>query len=464
MRLGVLPLARRTFDVPFAEQAAARAIAALEATGAELIGPPALLFDAESAGEAAGAIPDDVDLLVVLQVTFSDSTMIEAVVAATKAPLALWAFPEERTGGRLRLNSFCGINLAAFALRRAGRDYRWILRDPADEGAGSAVAALAAATPAGPGDHDVPDASSLDPDAVRAAADVAAGLSGARVGVIGAHPDGFEPCAYDRDSVRALTGVTVDRLELEDLFGRAESVGSIDEQATRGRLSTLGGLEDVDQEELSKSLRLYPALTGLAGERGLSGMAVRCWPEAFTEYGAAVCSPASLMNDDGLPTACEADVYGSITALVLQALTGSAPLVADMVDVDVADDSVVLWHCGKAPLSMADPGFAAAATVHSNRKKPLLNEFPFKPGRVTVARLSQAGGRHTLVVGGGEMLERPLAFGGTAGVIRFDTPASAIASVVMDEGLEHHFGFAYGDVREQLQALAALWGIPAVAL
>lgn len=28
----------------------------------------------------------------------------------------MWSYPEERTGGRLRFNSFCGINLAAQAL------------------------------------------------------------------------------------------------------------------------------------------------------------------------------------------------------------------------------------------------------------------------------------------------------------------------------------------------------------
>ena len=44
----------------------------------------------------------------------------------TTLPTLLWAVPEDRTGGRLRLNSFCGINLAAFTLTNLGRDYRWL--------------------------------------------------------------------------------------------------------------------------------------------------------------------------------------------------------------------------------------------------------------------------------------------------------------------------------------------------
>ena len=62
------------------------------------------------------------------------------------------------------------------------------------------------------------------------------------------------------------------------------------------------------------------------------------------------------------------------------------------------------------------------------------------------------------------MLEAPLAFSGTAGVLRFDRPAAEVADTVMAEGLDHHYGFTYGDVRAELHALAAAWGIPVVEL
>jgi hypothetical protein len=71
---------------------------------------------------------------------------------------------------------------------------------------------------------------------------------------------------------------------------------------------------------------------------------------------------------------------------------------------------------------------------------------------------------HSLVVGGGEMLQRPLSFSGTAGVVAFDAPAADVMETVMAEGLEHHYGFTYGDVRGELRALAARWGIPVVEL
>jgi L-fucose isomerase-like protein len=465
VKLGVLALARATFDVPYAEATAEAAFAVLDGLDVETVGSRAAVFDADGAGEAAAVLAGEgIDRLLVLQLTFSDATMIEEVAKNTSVPIALWAFPEPRTGGRLRLNSFCGTNLAAHSLRRMGSRYTYLLCATDAPDAAEALAGLLEAPPVTAGEHAVPGTDGMDTAAVDRAEAVRSRLAVTTIGVIGDHPDGFLPSEYDADALAALTGVTVERIELDELFEAARGVPDDALGPARRRAARLDGIDDVDQDELANSLRLYPALASAARELGLAGLSVRCWPEAFTEYGGAVCGPAAMMNDDLLPTACEADVYGNVTGLVLQWLTGEPVLVADLVDIDPADGTGVLWHCGKAPTAMADPEAVRTATVHSNRKKPLLNEYPLKPGRVTLARLSQAGGRHTLLVGGGEMVRAPLAFSGTAGVVRFDSPASDVVDTVMVEGLEHHYGIGYGDVRAELHALAAGWGIPVVEL
>lgn len=45
------------------------------------------------------------------------------------------------------------------------------------------------------------------------------------------------------------------------------------------------------------------------------------------------------------------------------------------------------------------------------------------------------------------------AFGGSAGVLRFDRPVADVLGTVMGEGLGHHYGIGYGDVRVELWAL-----------
>jgi L-fucose isomerase-like protein len=95
---------------------------------------------------------------------------------------------------------------------------------------------------------------------------------------------------------------------------------------------------------------------------------------------------------------------------------------------------------------------------------PLLFEFPLKEGRVTFFRVSQARGETFAVIGGGEMLNRTMAFTGTSGVVRFDSGARKVLETVIGSALEHHMALAYGDHREALEAAAAELKLPVLRL
>ncbi len=464
-RIGVLALARPTFDVPYAEEVAGAAMETLSALDADLIGNADLLFDAEATEVALKEFDGvELDALLLLQVSFTDSSMTEAIGARFDAPIIIWSFPEARVGGRLRLNSFCGLNLAAYALIKAGSDFDYVHRTADDGGAVADIERLLAGTITQEASRRRP-AQEAPAEAKETAARVAAVLADTKIGVIGDRPVGFDPCGYEPDVLQGVTGVEVERKELEDLFGTAAATPIEIVSATRERaVASLGDLDDLDQAALDKSLSLYGGLKTMIDEGGWSGVATRCWPECFTEFGGAACSPQSMLIDDGIPGTCEADVYGNVTALLLQHVAGEPSFVADLVEMDTDGDTGVLWHCGLAPMHMAPDDQSATGTIHSNRKLPLLNEFALRPGRVTLCRLSQAGGVNSLVIGGGTMLDAPLAFSGTAGVVEFDRPAPEVVATIAREGLEHHFGIVYGDYRQELEALADTWGIPVIDL
>jgi L-fucose isomerase-like protein len=170
------------------------------------------------------------------------------------------------------------------------------------------------------------------------------------------------------------------------------------------------------------------------------------------------------MTEAKTPCACEADVYGALTGLILQETTGAPAWLVDIVDMDEASDTGVFWHCGSAPISMADASVQPRAQIHSNRRMPLLQEFTLKPGRITIARVSQARGRPTMVLAGGEVVRAPMSFTGTSGVVRFDRPAADVTEAMMEFGLEHHVAIAYGEHRGALRALAGELGLPVVEL
>ena len=133
---GVVPLARTTFDMAFAEEMKDRAFAALDTAGIATVGPRRLACDTGEARTALNEIANagPVDLLLIMQVTFTDASMTIEMASGSDVPVAVWGLPEPRIGGRLRLNAYCGINLAAHALAKAGLEYNWLFADPGRNG------------------------------------------------------------------------------------------------------------------------------------------------------------------------------------------------------------------------------------------------------------------------------------------------------------------------------------------
>jgi L-fucose isomerase-like protein len=440
--IAFIPIARTTFDIPLAAEMAGQVRKSLTQAGFTLVGPEGLVTGGEEAAAAMAALAGkSIDLLLLLQATFADSTMALQMTEKIEAPLLLWALPERRTGGRLRLNSFCGINLAAHALKRRNRLYEYVYASPGEAAALEKIRVLASAGRA------------------------RRRLRGARIGRIGEHPAGFDSCLFDPGNLKTCLGVEVVQVQLETVFEMARQA---DPQKVEGLFTGLKGkldrLEDLDPTAVRGTLAAYLALRRLAEENRLDGLGIRCWPQFFTDLKCAACGAMSLLTDEGIPCSCEADVNGTITQLILQTLSGGPAFGTDVVSFEADANLAVVWHCGLAPLSMADPAIQPQGTVHSNRLLPLLMEFPLKPGRVTVARLSEAAGEYRLVVGGGEMVRAPLSFVGTAGALRFDRPAREVADQIIREGLEHHVAITYGDVVPELLALARILGLPVLRL
>ncbi len=462
--IGVLALARPTFDVPFAQEMAAKAFAKLDASGHKIVGTRDLLFDAETTEHAlAGLKAEKLDLILLLQVTFTDATMTVTVANAFDVPLAIWAIPEPRIGGRLRLNAFCGLNLAAHALGLNDHPFSYLYADPERPSCDADIADLLAGKRLAT--EIMPETAVSEESVTAKAKAVVTAIDGSRIARLGAYPDGFDTCAYDEDKLRALAGVEVDAMELDQLFDTAKNIPADEVAETRALAERdLGGLDDVDQAELDRSLRLKNALDEIRGDGKYSAFAIRCWPETFTEYGGAVCGPVSMMGEKRVPCACEADIYGALTSMILQEVSDSPAFQVDLVDIDQDDGTGVIWHCGQAPISMADTSSAPAATIHTNRKMPLLYEFTLKPGRVTFARVSQSRGETKLVIAGGEMLRRPMSFTGTSGVVAYDAGPDVVLNTIMGAALEHHTCLVYGDYRSELRAIADELDIPVLEI
>lgn len=441
-KVGVLALGRATFDVPYAQEMLAQAWQTLSGMDIELVGEPVLQFDAESALQILPALKQaDLDLLLILQVTFTDASLTTKVVRDFPVPTAMWSFPEARTGGRLRLNSFCGVNLACHALSREAINVQTL--------------------------HGLPDDSRVinELQQLAQAAAIVKRFKQAKVMVIGEHPLGFDACNYNQQQLTQHFGVEVTRQPVLEFIEEVKALpDSVADAPYVRRAKDFPNLAEMDQTATRKTLKVYSALREKAQREGYTGIAVRCWPDFFTDYGCAACGALALMNEDKVPCGCEADMFGVLSSLMAQWASGNAAFNTDLVDIDPQDNSVVFWHCGQAPIEMADRDGPVQATIHSNRKLPLLSEFALKPGRITLCRITQGEGKLRLMLAGGEMIKAPLAFSGTAGTARLDVDADTYRQRLIAAGMEHHTSLVYGEHRPLLRKVAGLLGLDVIEL
>ncbi len=457
MKIGILALGRPTFDVQYAKERLTTSLKFLSSTNHNIFGSCELLLNEQDALQEINKLrKENLDFVIIIQVTFTDSSTILKIATCLEKQIGIWAFPEPRLGGRLRLNAFCGLNLASHTLGLNNIPFSWIYENPENMNDTKFKILINSNNSKRPKKIlEIPSLGSKKAKSVKEK------IHNLKIGKIGTHPDGFDTCKYDQKKLFGLCGITVDEIDIDKFLNNSKNIKSEEIEPTLNKLKkTISSIREVNQKELILSLKLEKSLKKLKEDGTYNAFAIRCWPEMFTEYGGAICAPASMLTENKVPCACEADVYGAVTQLILQEVSGQSVFLTDIVDIDLDDNSGVFWHCGQAPISMCNPKIKPTATIHSNRKMPLLFEFPLKEGIVTMMRISQSFGEQKMVVSKGKMIDRPLPFTGTSGVINFDNDTKDVLNKIISYGLEHHIAITYGDHVELLSEVASELKLP----
>ena len=464
-RVVLVPTARPTFAVDVARRLAADARALLVDLGAEVVGPEDLVMTPEDVEAAKPFLADGADLVVNVCASFSDATPALELYGDLDQPVLLWSFREPGpVGDRLWLNSMCGANLFGHALVvHAGRTPHLVLGNPdepstqqtlAEALAGNLPAVVVPPTTRGP---------RANTDSVLPALE---SLRGRRLGLIGDAPPGFTPSQYDGALVSSLFGIDVEQLEIDAMFDRVNTVDDVVAKSEyASAVAAQPSLGTLDADQALTSARITTAMRDWRDEGALDGMAIRCWPEFPNRLGACPCSSLSRVADEGTPTACERDVYGAVTMLLMEALGSGTTYLVDTVDLDAEANIVRLWHCGAAATSLAADPSDATQFTHCNRKLGVAGNFPLRTGRVVMARLTEdpaRPGRLRLLLAAGESLAEPNRFQGNTAAVRLDGDAEQLVTGLVTGGFPHHTVLAWTDVRPQLRAAADHLGIAVI--
>ncbi len=382
---------------------------------------------------------EGVNLVVAHLLSFSLGVVLPRFAKTLNVPVVLWAIPEPPpNGGRLRANSFCAANMNSHILYKLYVPYFNVFGNIADENTAKQLTSAVNVTR------------------------TLACLKELRIGAIGGRVPGFFTSDYDEMLLRNKVGTEVVPLTALEAVAIARDLPAEEKEAAKRILLQDACLHSTDaptDAQFDKSAALFAAVRKMMDKYMLGAVTLRCWPEVIADemFGITLCSTIGHLNNHGTMAVCEGDVYAGVMLTAMRELTGQNVFFCDIIKLD--GDFGVAWHCGAAPCALCKPGFKPeirrSSTVGGGGVKGCVCEFPLKPGRVTFARLGETrdGSDFRLLIATGEGLDTDLNVRGNPLRVKFDAGCDAFRKELLNNGWEHHFAMAYGDLTEELLAL-----------
>lgn len=151
----------------------------------------------------------------------------------------------------------------------------------------------------------------------------------------------------------------------------------------------------MEEKALLKIAALKRVLKKVLSESGCRAAALECWSIFPDMLDIVPCFVVAELTDIGLPVACETDILGAVTSVLLQAadFNQSPTFFADLtIRHPENDNAELLWHCGPFPLSLQ-------AEDESPRLKQGQGQWALKKGPVTIARFDALQGDYSLFSG-----------------------------------------------------------------
>lgn len=432
-KIGFLPLTKAnwTNDVMEAQRAKARemlrAIPDVEVVGGESM----IDVEPKAMREYEFFENERPDIIVAFYATFALGVIVPRFAKNLKIPVVLWSIPEpDPAGGRLQANSFCATNMNAHFLWRFHVPYFHVH-----------------------GAIDSNEAQNGLECAIRIAR-AADTVSKMRIGVIGGRVPGFYTSCCSEMLLRDKIGPEVKYITMLEVVNAAKNMPEERvEQALKIIESDTCCAPSTSAGDVRKSAALFAAIADMKEKFLVDNFTLRCWPEVIAEdlYGITACSTIGHLNNHGLLTVCEGDVYAAVMLRLEKELSGQDPFFCDMIVCE--GDYAVLWHCGAAPCSLRKEGFKSGLTNSSTVVRcGVTHEFPLKPGRITLARLGETrdGSRFRMFIATGTGLDTDLFVRGNPLKVKFDAGCEKIHDTIFNQGFEHHFSMAYGDISKEL--------------
>ena len=368
------------------------------------------------------------DVLVVLQPTMSDGRLAVVIAQVWKAPLVLWATPENPEGDMISACSLVGTHAFAATLRQFGHPFEVVY-----------------------GNHDWLEATSQLQRAVRLAA-LEKSVRNSKVGLIGYHAPGFIDMHPDPFLLNKTFGIQLQHMGIVEFMDTVNSQNHDNIKKDLQEVAKLGiGNKNIDAADLGVNSKYYLALKQIIAAENFDAFALRCWPELPNVIGHWPYLALSRLVSEGVPLACEGDVDGALCALFAKHLGLGSVYLTDWLE--HSKNRITIWHGGMAPLDLSHSPMLAK---HFNSQKPMVVDANINEGEpITLFRIWNCDNQYHLMSMQGETEKPERKLMGSNGVARIDgRNLLEFFADLCHLGMPHHLAIVRGHQQQSLKALA----------
>jgi L-fucose isomerase-like protein len=391
-----------------------------------------------------------VDIVMLCVSCFPDGEIVIPLSKIKNTFLGLWAVPEPYISGVLPLNSFVGINMFGSIigeyLINEDHKFKWFFGNTEDE--------------------LFIDRFKITLKAVKAIIN----LKGSKIAWIGGNAPHYYNQYFDERKILSKFGVKVEsNCTIDEIENRMKSyTNSVVKKIGEEIISEASYVSDAAKIAIDTNARLYLSLEDYMKENNFDALSLSCWPRLPGMLNMAVCSTVGRLNDKGIVTACEGDVVGTVSMLLLKFIGNKETMFMDLSLFDEKDDSILFWHCGPAAKCYAnkdglrlDQHFIMTdSTSKSGKRKGTVGDMIFKPQPVTVMRPNQDCERMFVFTGNFMDTEKESFDGsrGWMGNLKLnDEKISArdLMNTIMVQRIQHHYPIIAGHFENEIKEIAA---------
>jgi L-fucose isomerase-like protein len=282
---------------------------------------------------------------------------------------------------------------------------------------------------------------------------VVKGLRNCRVGALGARPAAFNTVRYSEKMLQE-SGITVETLDLSEVFGRADRIKDDDKQV-KDRIKEISGYTEiakVPNPSLVKMAKLGMIIDDWMTSADLDACAVQCWTSMEEFYGVVPCTVMSMLSDQLKSSACETDVMGTVSMHALALASGSPSFLLDWNNNYGDDpDKCVCFHCSNLPKScmkhteMNYQEIIAGSVGKENTYGTLYGRIDARPMTYLRASTMESEGLIAAYTGEGGFTDDPVeTFGGYG--VAWVPNLQGLLSYICRNGFEHHVAANHSQV------------------